>query len=207
MLRRRGTVQRDRDVGLDELFWPGVSTVDDDLDTNDTGDDNGDTGDDGRAGEPGPTDASFGVAFFGWLVAGGTSVLLMALVGAACALIGWDRLVDWSKGWAFVGVWTLLVLSLGVGAFSGGYAGARMVSKHGVRQGLEVWVFSWCAAAVLAGLGYLAEREYEFLAKVDWPAVPVSEPDRTRAALIAAAAVLLVTLVGAVLGGASGNKR
>jgi hypothetical protein len=82
-----------------------------------------------------------------------------------------------------------------------------MVPTHGARQGLEVWFFSWCAAAVLAGLGYLAVRDQELVADIDWSAVPVAEADRTRAALIAVAAVLLVTLIGAVLGGASGNKK
>jgi hypothetical protein len=60
---------------------------------------------------------------------------------------------------------------------------------------------------VLTGLGYLANREYGLVTSVDWSAIPVAAPDRTRAALIGIAAVLLVTLVGAVLGGASGNKK
>ena len=200
MLRRRDTVHRDRrseQVGLDELFWPGVSTVDD-----------ADVPEDpGGHDEPRQGGATFGVAFFGWLVASGTSVLVMALVGAVCAWIGWEKLQDWASGWFFVGLWSLLVLSLGIGAFSGGYAGGRMVRTHGARQGLEVWLFSWCAAAVLAGLGYLAVRHQELVANIDWSAVPVAEADRTRGALLAAAAVLLVTLIGAVLGGASGNKK
>ena len=205
MLRRRGTVHRDRrseqvEVGLDDLVWPGVSTADEsDVELPEDSAENAD--------RPEPGGATFGVAFFGWLVASGTSVLLMALVGAVCAWIGWQRLQDWASGWFFVGLWTLLVLSLGIGAFSGGYAGGRMVPAHGARQGLEVWFFSWCAAAVLAGLGYLALRHQELLANIDWSAVPVAEADRTRAPLIAVAAVLLVTLLGAVLGGTSGNKK
>ncbi|GAA1595003.1 hypothetical protein GCM10009742_47140 [Kribbella karoonensis] len=205
MLRRRDTVHRDRrseqvQVGLDELLWPGVSTVDEgDVEVPEDADENED--------EPEPRGATFGVAYFGWLVASGTSVLLMALVGAVCAWIGWARLQDWASGWFFVGLWALLVLSLGIGAFSGGYAGGRMAPAHGARQGVEVWVFSWCAAAVLAGLGYLAVRNRELVANIDLSAVPVAAADRTRAALIAVAAVLLVTLIGAVLGGASGNKK
>jgi len=151
--------------------------------------------------------ASFGVAFFGWLVASGTSVLLLALVAAVGTVIGWEKLADWSRDWLFVGLWALLVLSLAIGAFSGGYAAARMVPSQGTRQGLEVWLFSWCAAAVLGGLGYFANRQYDLVTRVDWPSVPVAEPDRGLAAVIATAAVLLVTLVGAVLGGASGNRK
>jgi hypothetical protein len=223
MVRRRGTVPRDSEpeeieVGLDELFWPRERADDRDLVTGEydddsdlgVGDDDGaDEWDEGAPEEDVPelAGASFGVAFFGWLVASSTAVLFLALVAAVCTLIGWDRLAVWSdSGWFFVGVWTVLVLALGVGAFSGGYAGGRMVRSHGGRQGLEVWFFGWCAAAVLAGVGYLAERKHGLLASIDWPALPLAEPDRTRAVLIAAAAVLLVTLVGAVLGGASGNK-
>jgi hypothetical protein len=221
MVRRRGTVPRDREpeeieVGLDELFWPSEPADDRDLVYEDPGaaDDDADAWDEDEPDEEEPEEdepelagASFGVAFFGWLVASSTAVLFLALVAAVCTLIGWDRLAIWSdSGWFFVGVWTVLVLALGVGAFSGGYASGRMVRSHGGQQGLEVWFFGWCAAAVLAGVGYLAERKHGLLASVDWPTLPLAEPDRTRAVLIAAAAVLLVTLVGAVLGGASGNK-
>ncbi|MET9271975.1 hypothetical protein [Kribbella sp. NPDC003557] len=241
MARRRGTVHREKrseqviQVGLDELLWPGVSTVDDsDWDTDEDVDaapvdtqpvdiqpvdiqpvDIQPVGTrpadaqpaEHRRAEPRPAGASFGVAFFGWLVAGSTSVLLMALVGGVGTVIGWDELEDWSSGWLFVGLWALLVVSVAVGAFSGGYAAARMVPTHGAQQGLEVWLFSWFASAVLAGLGYLADREYDVVARIDWSVVPVAEPDRPRAALIAIAAILLVTLVGAVLGGASGTRK
>ena len=212
MIRRRDK-QSDRvvEVGLDELLWPGASTEDapDADDADEPADER--RADERRADEPAAEPvqpgASFGVAFFGWLVASGTSVLLMALVGAVGTVIGWDKLADWSRDWLFVGLWALLVLSLAIGAFSGGYAAARMVPSQGARQGFEVWFFSWCAAAVLGGLGYFVNREYELVTRVDWSSVPVAEPDRGLAAVIATAAVLLVTLVGAVLGGASGNRK
>ncbi|MEV0788019.1 hypothetical protein [Kribbella sp. NPDC050459] len=227
MFRRRDK-ESDRvvEVGLDELLWPGASTEEEpDADAADEPAGERVAGDqrisERRAGERGAGErrvgepaaapvqpgASFGVAFFGWLVASGTSVLLLALVAAVGTVIGWDELADWSRDWLFVGLWALLVLSLAIGAFSGGYAAARMVPSQGTRQGLEVWLFSWCAAAVLGGLGYFANRQYDLVARVDWPSVPVAEPDRGLAAVIATAAILLVTLVGAVLGGASGNRK
>ena len=232
MFRRRDK-ESDRvvEVGLDELLWPGASTEDEpDADAADEPAGERVAGEqrisERRAGERGAGErragerrvgepaaapvqpgASFGVAFFGWLVASGTSVLLLALVAAVGTVIGWEKLADWSRDWLFVGLWALLVLSLAIGAFSGGYAAARMVPSQGTRQGLEVWLFSWCAAAVLGGLGYFANRQYDLVTRVDWPSVPVAEPDRGLAAVIATAAVLLVTLVGAVLGGASGNRK
>lgn len=226
MVRRRSVVHRDREpevveVGLDELFWPDNDDRADaepqDAEPQDEapGDDEPRDDEDDLVGydewrddETEVAGTSFGVAFFGWLVASGTAVLLLALVAAVGAVIGWDRVAGWSRsGWFFVGVCSVLVLSLGVGAFSGGYAGGRMVPSHGGRQGLGVWFFGWSAAGLLVGVGYLAYREHELVASIDWAAIPVAEPDRARAVLIALAAILLVTLVGAVLGGASGNKK
>src|SRR6187397_2525808 len=105
MFRRRDK-ESDRvvEVGLDELLWPGASTEDEpDADAADEPAGERVAGEqrisERRAGERGAGDrgagerrvgepaaapvqpgASFGVAFFGWLVASGTSVLLLALV-------------------------------------------------------------------------------------------------------------------------------
>jgi hypothetical protein len=224
MMRRRGAVHGDREsevieVGLDELLRTGYKGADDDPapgpDDDDadpgTDEDDADTSDEWRANEPDLAGASFGVAFFGWLVAGGTAVLLLALVSAVGALIGGDKLADWSEseagtGRLHVGAWIVLVLSMGIGAFSGGYASGRMVPSHGVRQGLGVWFFSWGAAGLMAGLGYVADRKYDLVSRIDWPSLPIAEADRTAAALVALVALLLVTLLGAVWGGAAGNS-
>jgi hypothetical protein len=170
-----------------------------------------DTVDAWRADQPEQAGASFGVAFFGWLVAGGTVVLLLAFLGAAGTLLGWDKLADWSAGrvstaWLLVGAWVVLVLTMGIGAFAGGYVGGRMVPSHGARQGLGVWFFGWGAVGLIVGLGYLADRKYDLLARIDWPTVPIAEADRTTTALLALVAILLVTLVGAVWGGIAGNS-
>jgi hypothetical protein len=220
---RRGAVYRGQEsdqvieVGLDELLGTDHEGVEADPDLGadeEPVEDAPDpaTDDEWREDEPDLATASLSAAFFGWLVAGGTAVLLVALVTAVCTLIGSDKLADWSgsdagTGWLLVGGWIVLVLSLGIGAYSGGYASARMVPSHGGRQGLGVWVFGWSAAGLILGLGYLADRKFELVAKIDWPSLPIAEADRTRAALVALVAILLVTLVGAVLGGAAGNGR
>ncbi|NIK58420.1 hypothetical protein [Kribbella shirazensis] len=213
------------EVGLDELFRFGSEDEDEDEDEDaDAGsesdyaqpvDDEDDAEPDAveqwRADEPEPAGASFGAAFFGWLVAGSSAVLLVALVSAVGALIGWDKVASWSEsraggGWVYVGAWIVLVVSTGVGAFLGGYTSGRMVPSQGGRQGLDVWVFSWCASVLILGLGYVADRQYHLAAGVDWPSLPIAEADRTVAVLVALAALLLVTLVGSVLGGAVGNR-
>ncbi len=226
MMRRRGAVHGDREsevieVGLDELLRTGYEGAEDDPDEGqsgrnqtgdpDTDDDAADPGtfDEWRAEQPDRAGASFGAAFFGWLVASGTAILLLALVSVVGALIGWEKLADWSEsdatGWLHVGAWIVLVLSMGIGGFSGGYAAGRMVPSHGERQGVGVWFFSWGAAGLIVGLGYVADRKYDLAARIDWPSLPIAEADRTAAALVALVAILLVTLVGAVLGGAAGN--
>jgi hypothetical protein len=235
MVRRRGAVYGDREsdqvieVGLDELFGTDSEGVEDDPDlSTDDGSlqDDADLGvpegsrddkpglayDEWREDESDLASASLSAAFFGWLVASGTAVLLVALVSGICTLIGWQKLADWSgsrasTGWPFVGAWIVLVLAVGIGAYSGGYASGRMVPSHGGRQGLGVWFFSWCAAGLIAGLGYLADRKYDLVARIDWPTLPIAEADRMQAAVVALVAILLVTLVGAVLGGAAGNSR
>jgi hypothetical protein len=217
MMRRRGAVHGDREsdvieVGLDELLRTGDEGAGDDPDPG-SDEDDADPGtiDEWRADEPGLAGASFGAAFFGWLVAGGTAVLLLALVSAVAALIGWDKLADRTEsdagtGWLHVGAWIVLVLSMGVAAFSGGYASGRMVPSHGRRQGVGVWLFSWGAAGLIVGLGHVADRKYDLVARIDWPSLPIAEADRTAAALVALVAILLVTLVGAVSGGSAGNS-
>jgi hypothetical protein len=202
MMRRRGAVHggpRVIEVGLDELLRTGYEHTKQDPDP-DSDWDGADLGA-SRADEAG---VSFGVAFFGWLVAGGIVVLLLASVGAAGTVIGWERLAGWE--WAYVTAWIVVVVSMAIGAFSGGYAGGRMVPAHGGRQGLDVWLLSWAATALIVGLGYVADREYDLVARIDWTSLPIAETDRTAAALVGLVAVLLVTLVSAVVGGAAGSR-
>jgi hypothetical protein len=205
MMRQRGAVHRDPkviEVGLDELLQAGYERAQRHPDP-DSDEDDADRGvvDEWRADEAG---VSFGVAFFGWLVAGGIVVLLLASVGAVGTLIGWDRLAGWE--WVYVTAWIVVVVSLGIGAFSGGYAGGRMVPAHGGRQGLDVWLLSWGATALIVGLGYVAVHQYSVVARIDWTSLPIAETDRTAAALVGLAAIVLVTLVSAVVGGAAGSR-
>ncbi|WP_410786940.1 hypothetical protein [Kribbella sp. C-35] len=205
MMRQRGAVHRDPkviEVGLDELLQAGYKRAERDPDP-DSDEDDADQRvvDEWRADDAG---VSFGVAFFGWLVAGGIVVLLLASVGAVGTQIGWNRLAGWE--WAYVTAWIVIVVLLGIGAFSGGYAGGRMVPAHGGRQGLDVWLLSWGATALIVGLGYVASREYDLVARIDWTSLPIAETDRTPAALVGLVAILLVTLVSAVVGGAAGSR-
>src|SRR5436189_849956 len=108
MMRRRGAVHGDPrviEVGLDELLRTGYERTEQDPDPDSDGDD-ADLGE-WRADEAG---ASFGVAFFGWLVASGIVVLLLTLVGVVGTLIGWDKLAGWAESetsteWLYLSAW------------------------------------------------------------------------------------------------------
>jgi hypothetical protein len=228
MWHRRGAVYADREsgqvieVGLDELFGIEAEGLEDEgLEDDDVEvgtverhlDNDADLsiGDEWREDEPDVVGGAFSAAFFGWLVAGSTVVLLVSLLGVVCSLIGWDRIADWSETDAgmrrlLVGAWILLVLTIGLGAFSGGYASGRMVRSHGGRQGLGVWFFSWIAGGLIVALGLVADRKYDLTARIDWPSLTIAEPDRRLLALVALVAILLVTLVGTLLGGAAGTR-
>ena len=78
--------------------------------------------------------------------------------------------------------------------------GERRPSTRAVRVGILV------VALVLAGLAAALGSQYNVLAQLDLPRIPVDEGTLTTGGIIALIAVLLVTLLGAVLGGVLGNR-
>src|SRR3954452_13559355 len=90
----------------------------------------------------------WGSAFFGWLTATGTAVILTALLVAAGAAVGVSTGIDATDAQkqagqqagtiGLVGGITLLVVIF-VAYFSGGYVAGRMARFNGVRQGVAVW--------------------------------------------------------------------
>lgn len=104
-----------------------------------------------------------------------------------------------------VGAITLLVI-LFVAYYCGGYVAGRMARFHGVRQGLTVWLWGIVMALLIAGLGWIAGSQYDVLARLNLPRIPVNEGDGTAVGLIAIGAALLTGLVGAMLGGLAGMR-
>lgn len=92
----------------------------------------------------------FGSAFFGWLTATGTAVLLTALVASIGAAVGIDTgAVDDATAaassnpvlTAVVGA-VLIGLVLLIAYFAGGYVAGRMARFSGVKQGIAVWIWA-----------------------------------------------------------------
>jgi hypothetical protein len=59
---------------------------------------------------------------------------------------------------------------------------------------------------VLAGVGVGLGSEYNVLQQLNLPRIPIDEGTATTAGIITLVAILVVTLVGAVLGGKLGDR-
>jgi hypothetical protein len=157
-----------------------------------------------------------GSAFFGWLTAMGTAVLLTALLAATGAAIGLGAFEDpeaaadeaaqnpETVGW--VGAIALLVIVF-VAYWCGGYVAGRMARFNGVRQGIAVWVWAIVIAIIIALLGLVAGTQFDILVDLNaFPRIPLSEGELTMAGIITAVIVAIASLAGAILGGMSGTR-
>jgi len=158
----------------------------------------------------------WGAAFFGWLSANGLAVLLIALLSAAGVAIGLtegipsvDEAVDSAGDQAdtigIVGGIVLLVI-LFLAYLAGGYVAGRMARFDGARQGIAVWVIGILVVLALAVAGLVFGSEYNVLQQLNLPRIPIDEGTATTGGIIALVAVLLVTLLGAILGGKLGDR-
>jgi hypothetical protein len=156
-----------------------------------------------------------GSAFFGWLTATGMAVLLIALIAAAGAAVGLAEETDAGAAaeqaaqdpetvGLVSGIALLVILFLAY--YCGGYVAGRMARFNGLLQGVAVWVWLIVISLVVAALGAIAGQEYDVFAQLDLPRIPVNEGDLTTGGLIALAAILATTLLGAILGGLAGMR-
>ncbi|HEV7725844.1 MAG TPA: hypothetical protein VGO74_02845 [Modestobacter sp.] len=155
---------------------------------------------------------SWGSAFFGWLSANGVAVLLIALLSAAGVAFGLTSSLD-SAGEAAdqaatlgIGGGIALLVLLFLAYLAGGYVAGRMARFDGAKQGIAVWVIGLVVVLLLALAGLVFGAQYNVLSRLNLPRIPIDEGTATTAGIIALVAVLLVTLVAAVLGGLLGAR-
>ena len=153
---------------------------------------------------------NWGAAFFGWLVAVGVATLLTAILSAAGAAIG---LTSTSSSEAESSAETigivggvLFLLVLLVAYFAGGYVAGRMSRFDGPRQGGGVWVIGLLVTILLAVAGVLLGGKYNVLSQLNLPRIPIDEGTLTTGGVIALVAVVLGTLLAAVMGGKAGTR-
>jgi uncharacterized membrane protein len=158
----------------------------------------------------------FGSAFFGWLTATGTTVILTALVAGAGAALGLgsvestDEAAEVAEQNAdtigLVGIIAVLVILL-IAYYCGGYVAGRMARFSGAKQGVAVWLWAVVIAVVVAIIGVLAGAQFNVLENLNsFPRLPIGEGELTTAGVLTAVGALVISLVGAVLGGLGGMR-
>jgi hypothetical protein len=151
-----------------------------------------------------------GSAFFGWLAATGMAVLLTALAvagGAAVSLAQGDEAETPDVDTIGLAEGIVLLIIFFVAYYCGGYVASRMARFNGVKQGFAVWVWAIVIAVAVAIAGAVAGDEYDVFSNLNnFPRIPSNEGDVTTNGIIAAAAIAVVTLVGAVMGGLAGMR-
>jgi hypothetical protein len=154
----------------------------------------------------------WGAAFFGWLSANGLAVLLIAVLSAAGVALGLAQGVDTADEAARQvetlgiggGIGILVVLFLAY--LAGGYVAGRMSRFDGARQGLAVWLIGLLVVLVLAAAGVILGAQYNVLQQLNLPRIPIDEGTATTAGIITLVAILVVTLLGALIGGKAGER-
>jgi hypothetical protein len=156
---------------------------------------------------------SWGAAFFGWLSANGMAVLLIALLSAGGLAFGLsdtvssaDQAAESATSGIGLGAGIALLVVLFLAYLAGGYVAGRMARFDGIKQGLAVWIIGLVVVLLLALAGLVFGSQYNVLAQLDLPRIPIDEGTATTAGIIALLTVLVATLVGAILGGTLGSR-
>src|SRR5215210_2793931 len=153
---------------------------------------------------------NWGAAFFGWLVAIGMAVILLAILSAAGTAFGLSELSksDANANAEEIGIigGILLVVVLVIAYYCGGYVSGRMSRFDGARQGLGTWAIGLIVTIILAVAGAVFGSEYNVLQQLNLPRIPVDEGTLTAGAAIALAAVVILTLLAAMGGGKAGER-
>lgn len=152
-----------------------------------------------------------GAAFYGWLIAIGLTVLLTGVISAIAAAVDYAITIDRSAAEDNAGTigivsGAVLVVMMAIAYYNGGYVAGRLARFDGARQGIGVWAIGLIVTLIVAGIGALAGSQYDVFDRVDLPSIPISDETLTAGSLILAAAVLVVSLLAAMIGGKAGQR-
>lgn len=153
---------------------------------------------------------NLGGAVFGWLVAVGLGALLTALLAAAGLAIGLQQgtVANVSGSAAtltFAGAVVLTAVLL-LSYYAGGYVAGRLSRFDGAVQGVAVWGLGVLVTAGLAIAGAIAGSNYNVLAQLRLPSIPVQGQSFVSGGVIALVLIAVATLVASVLGGIVGCR-
>lgn len=155
--------------------------------------------------------ANLGAALFGWLVAVAMTVLLAGIIGAVATGVGESLEISQAEAEAEassigLGAGIALVVALMIAYYAGGYVAGRMSRYDGGRQGLAVWVIGLLLTLLAALIGVIFGSQYDVVDRVDLPSIPVPTDTITTAGIVTLAAVVVGTLLAAMLGGKAGHR-
>ncbi|MCW0211777.1 MAG: hypothetical protein OJJ54_00295 [Pseudonocardia sp.] len=154
-----------------------------------------------------------GCAFFGWIVAVGLTVILAAIATGVAALTGagpdLGNAVSGNGVSADVqtvglvgGIVAVAILFLSY--LAGGYVAGRLARFDGARNGVTTWVIGFIVT-VAATIGTaIAGTQAGFAERL--PGIALPDSTFTAGGLVALAVAVVVTLIGAVLGGKAGER-
>ncbi|MER7249224.1 hypothetical protein [Kribbella sp. NPDC000426] len=153
----------------------------------------------------------FGAAFFGWLIAISMSVLLLAAVSAAA--LGTAEVLDYTTsdakaqpGAASITAAAVSIFMLMIAFYTGGYVAGRLARFDGGRQGFGVWMIALVVGLLVGGGGWVLDNQYDLVGRINWPDVALSDNTLLLGSIAATAALLLLTLLMAILGGKNGRR-
>jgi hypothetical protein len=151
---------------------------------------------------------NWGAAFFGWVVAVGIGVLLTAIASAAGAAIGLTDESTARENADTIGIvgGAILIAIAVIAYYAGGYVAGRMSRFDGARQGFGVWLFGLIVTLLVAAAGAILGDQYNVFEQLNLPRIPVSTSDLTTGGAIALGAIVLGSLIAAVLGGKVGQR-
>src|SRR5699024_4818634 len=77
----------------------------------------------------------------------------------------------------------------------------------GARQGLAVWIWAIAIAILVAIIAAIAGSKFNILGNLNgFPRIPIDEGTLTATGIITAIAVVVISLIGAILGGLAGMR-
>ncbi|MDQ4085777.1 MAG: hypothetical protein M3165_08175 [Actinomycetota bacterium] len=154
---------------------------------------------------------TFAAAFYGWLVAVALTVLLAGIAGAIATASGATLNVTQTEaqreaGTIGVASAIALLVILVIAYFAGGYVAGRMSRFDGGRQGLGVWILGLLVTILVAVLGAIFGSQYDVFQRANLPSLPVPTETLTIGGVITLVAVVLGTMLMAILGGKAGQR-
>ncbi len=149
-----------------------------------------------------------GAALLGWLIAIVLTVVLTAIAGAITGLIGAGTgpPAAGSVGIAAIVSAVVGLAILALAYFVGGYVAGRLARFNGPKQGLGVWLIGVALTVILAVAGVVLGAQFNVLAQLNLPTIPLDPGSLTISGLIALVVILAVTLLAAMAGGKAGTR-